>query len=228
MRSFSSKLFLAGTALTTLTFAEEPAKTVQTTPFIEYNNRMFCFSTNQIGYERIKPHSIYAGIDIWYLSMLTSHNFDHLVGEIEFRMGYNFFYNGRDHFTPVGGIGYFQDAGILHSGKSNGIFKFRHFEESHIPGIFYGMGGFLYDHEFNTIFNMGLNLKAMLGGQTGSKKHHSWGSTVYGVDVGVPFTFRFGHRRHWDIRIEPFNVYMHGSQFHRNYFGFRGTVGYRF
>ncbi len=228
MKTIYTRLILPAIALTSMGFAEETAKAVQTTPFIEYHNRMFCFSTNQVGYERIKPNALYAGIDIWFLRMLSHHNYDRFVGEMEFRMGYNFFYNGRDHFTPVGGVGYFKDHGQVHSEETEGFFTLRHFRKSNIPAVVYGMAGFLYDHEFNTIFNMGLNVKGMIGGQTSSRKEISWGSPVLGFDVGVPFTFRFGHRRHWDARIEPFDVYMHGSKFDRNYFGFRGTIGYRF
>src|SRR5271155_646502 len=76
---------------------------VAATPFIEYHNRMVVFDLSHLTYERIKPNSLYAGVEGW-LVPVTRHN--QTIVEGEFRMGYNFFWNGRDHFTPIAGIGY--------------------------------------------------------------------------------------------------------------------------
>jgi hypothetical protein len=194
--------------------AESDQKEPAPTPFIEYHNRMAVFNIDHLVYERIETNALYAGIEGWGLRTL---NQNRIVAEGEFRMGYNFFWNGRDHWTPLAGIGFFKD---FHKTHEHGHHPMK-------PGIFYGTIGFLYDHEFTDVFNLGLNIKGILGGPV-SKKHFDWGSPVGGVDVSLPITFRFGHKRHWDARIEPFNIYLHGSQAAFDYFGFRSTIGYRF
>ncbi len=176
------------------------------TPFIEYNNRMSVFSPLHQVYERTKPNAFYAGVEGWFACPG--------VAEGDLRMGYNFFWNGRDHFTPFAGVGVFKDIHHHHHHHSK-------------PAIVYGAAGFLYDHEFTSWFTLGLNVKGMLGGAV-SEKHFDWGSPVGGADVALPITFRFGKLRHWDYRIEPFNICLHGSNATQNYFGFRNTIGYRF
>jgi hypothetical protein len=132
--------------------------------------------------------------------------------------------------TPFVGLGFFKDLRSEHSNiwvVEDGIVTHHHHHSKMKPGIVYGTFGFLYDHEFNSIFTLGVNLKGLIGGPV-NKKHFNWGSPVGGFDIAVPITFRFGHKRHWDARIEPFNIYLHGTNTTRNYFGFRSTVGYRF
>ncbi len=182
--------------------------------FIQYHNRMIVFFPLHQGYERIKPDAFYVGLEGYLASVLNKGN-DNLLLDAELRMGYNFFLNGRDHLTPFAGIGFVED-----------FFK-RHDHVRHNPGVVYGAMGFLYDHEFNTIFNLGLHAKFLIGGPVGNK-HFDWGTPVVGSDVSLPITFRFGHKRHWDYRIEPFNIYLHGSNDSQDYWGFRNSLGYRF
>ena len=190
------------------------AQTQQTQPeFHEYHNRMTAFCPTHITYERIKTDSIYVGVESWVASAVNHHS--NMVFESEFRMGYNFFWNGRDHFTPLAGVGYLID------------FQEHHHHTHHKPGIVYGTLGFLYDHEFNSVFNLGINVKGLIGGGVGQKRF-DWGNPVVGVDTSLPITFRFGYKRRWDYRIEPFNIFLHGSNHSANYFGFRGTLGFRF
>jgi hypothetical protein len=182
--------------------------------YYEYHNRIAVFCPNHLVYERTKTDAFYVGVEIWRAFALGHRR--NVVGEAELRMGYNFFYNGCDHFTPFAGVGVFEDFRSWwwrHSG----------------PSIIYGTVGFLYDHEFNRLFNLGFNLKGLVGGNTTSHhRHNKWGGVVVGLDTDLPITFRFGYKRRWDVRIEPFNVYLHGNHASRNYFGFRNTVGFRF
>ncbi len=182
------------------------------TPFYEYHNRIIVFSPLHQGYERIKPDALYWGLEGWFVRSYNKDNNWLLDGE--FRMGYNFLYNKVDHVTPFAGIGYIQDFT-------------RHHHHHHKPGIVYGTMGFLYDHEFNSVFTLGVNLKGLLGGPD-SKKHFNWGSPVGGVDMALPITFRFGRHRHWDLRLEPFTTYLHGSHACAYYMGSRCTIGHRF
>ena len=206
MQYFRFTLALSTLFSATVALQADSAQQIETTPFIEYHNRIAVFSINHLVYERIKTNSLYVGVEGWAVGAINNNN-DRLIAEGEFRMGYNYFWNGRDHFTPVVGGGFFKD-----------------FHRQ--PGIAYGTLGFLYDHEFTSVFNLGLNAKGIFGGPV-SKKHY-WGSPVVGIDTSLPITFRFGHKRHWDARIEPFDIYLHGSKASANYFGFRSTIGYRF
>jgi len=196
------------------------------TPFIEYHNRMAVFGPAHQVYERIKTDALYAGIEAWLVNVENSKSHHSLLGEAEFRMGYNYFYNGRDHVTPFLGVGF-----IKNYRSHNDDSYFWGHDSKHrfikLPAVAYGVLGFLYDHEFNSIFNLGFNLKGMVGGGV-NKKNHDWGNPVYGFDASLPITFRFGHKRHWDFRIEPFDIYLRGKDINMNYFGFRSTLGYRF
>ena len=187
--------------------------TATPTPFIEYRNRIAVFDLSHITYERTKTNSLYAGAEVWLLPVTRNNQ---LLGEGEFRMGYNFFWNGKDHFTPIAGIGYLQE-----------FHKRHHCLHKHKPGIVYGTFGFLYDHEFTKTFNLGFNVKGLLGGPV-SERRFDWGSTVAGIDVSLPITFRFGHKRRWDFRLEPFNIFLQGTHHSANYFGGRSTIGLRF
>lgn len=185
---------------------------LKTTPLYEYNNRIVVFLPWHQAYERIKPNALYWGLEAW-MCALTNRDRNTLL-DAEFRMGYNYLYNGVDHLTPFAGVGYIQNYSYKH-------------HHHHKPGITYGTIGFLYDHEFGNIFNIGVNLKGLIGGPV-NKRHFNWGSPVIGGDLSVPITFRFGHNRHWDLRIEPYNTYLYGKYADAYYVGFRNTIGYRF
>jgi hypothetical protein len=185
------------------------------TKFIQYHNRLIILAPSYQGYERIKPRAFYVGIEAVVDSVLNKGS-DHVLFDTELRMGYNFFFQERDHLTPFAGLGYLEDYGFHH-----------HHHIHHKPGIGYGTLGFLYNHEFNTIFNLGLDAKVLFGGPE-NKKHFNWGSFVVGTNVSIPFTFRFGSHRHWDYRIEPYNVYLHGTNKSADYVGLRSSFAYRF
>lgn len=181
---------------------------------VQYHNRMVVFAPFHQAYERIKPDAIYAGAEGYLVPLLDSKK-EGVLLDAELRMGYNFFFNGRDHLTPFAGLGYFQDH-----------FKFDR-DHRHRPGVVYGAVGFLYNHEFDKTYNLGVNVKFLTGGAV-EEKHFDWGSAIVGTDIAIPATFRFGKNRNWDYRLEPFNLYLHGSNASENYFGFRNTVAYRF
>lgn len=194
--------------------------------YLQYNNRMAVFGPLHQVYERIQPKAFYAGVEAWLLGLAHANFKANAIGEAELRLGYNFFYNGRDHVTP------FVGAGAIKNYHIHGLDLLIQREGSHhrftrLPTVAYGVIGFLYDHEFNTVVNLGFNLKGIIGGGT-KKRPHDWGSPVVGFDAALPLTFRFGYQRHWDIRIEPFDIYLHGTNITVNYFGFRSTLGYRF
>lgn len=186
--------------------------------FHEYHNRIAVFGPLHQTYERIKPNAFYAGVEAWLVGAFSNDKGScaALLGEAEVRFGYNFFWNGRDHLTPFAGGGVLRD------------FEEEHIDHRHImkPAVGYGVIGFLYDHEFNAWFNLGCNVKGLVGGAGHNRL--SWGSPIVGVDVALPITFRFGYHKRWDVRLEPFDLYLHGTQLSRNYVGGRSTIGYRF
>ncbi|MBS0652440.1 MAG: hypothetical protein JSR39_02810 [Verrucomicrobia bacterium] len=189
------------------------ADTSEATQFVQYNNRAVMFIPFHQCYERIKNDAFYVGAE----AFLVGSDKNHVLLNTELRMGYNFFFNQRDHLTPFAGAGYVEDFHVRH----------HPLQLHHRPGIAYGTAGFLYTHEFTSIFNLGLNAKILMGSPV-SKKHFNWGSYVIGTQVGVPITFRFGRDRHWDLRLEPFNLYLHGSKASKDYSGCITTLGYRF
>lgn len=189
-------------------------------PFIEYNNRMVVFSLGYQSYERTQPDALYWGL-LGYLTNTINQDGDtHPFLQAEFRLGYNYFYSGKHHLTPYAGIGYINDFRKWH----------RHHSLSTEGEVVFGEVGFLYDHEFNRLINFGINLKGLVGGVINEERHNKdfGDGAVYGFDVGVPLTFRFGRNRHWDFRFEPFNVYLRSGSHNHNYFGFRNAFAYRF
>ncbi|MCB1107252.1 MAG: hypothetical protein KDK76_04065 [Chlamydiia bacterium] len=214
----------------------------------QYNNRMVVYNLLCQCYERIKPNAVYVGIDGWITWAVThgSHqnNMDSgllptLVGKIEARLGYNYLLAGRNHLTPIIGGGIFGDSRSYHYERHK-TYTYLHYvgnevdtfeidyisyKKVQLPAVYYGLFGVLYDHEFNSIFNLGLYAKGLVGGNSGGKR---WGNPIFGFDITVPITFRFGKERHWDFRLEPFDIYINGREINRNYFGCRCAFGYRY
>jgi len=212
-----------------------PTSTSEATPtsFYPYNNRMVVFNLARLSYERIKSDSVYVGIDAWITWSITNTNsFFHprnfsFIGDIELLLGYNYLFSGRNHLTPVIGVGAFKDFRSYHqyTYEYNGYYYSHHSKSYHCPSVIYGTFGFLFDHEFNSVFNLGVDLKALIGGAPGGKL---WGNPVFGFDVTIPITLRFGQDRHWEFRFEPYDIYLHGSWHDSNYFGCRCTFAYRY
>lgn len=180
-------------------------------------------------YERTKPQAFYVGVEEWSLPVFSRYTSSRIVPlfECELRFGYNFFYNGKDRITPIIGGGFIKNLQEYHSSVWDSKTQQFESEDYEVPALGYAVIGFLYDHEFNTIFNLGFNFKGMIGGGS-SDSCFEWGSAVVGLDMALPITFRFGYKRHWDYRIEPFYQYLYGSENSISYLGFRGTLGYRF
>lgn len=199
--------------------------------FYEYDNR-FGFSPLNLSYERIKTDALYVGVEAWATYVLSNDrgHSNRLLGNAEVRIGHNYFYNKRDHVTPFLGAGIIKDFCKEWTETQfffAGVFQFRERHYYQKSPVVYGVFGLLYDHEFNSIFNLGLNFKGMIGGGVGHN-HRNWGSTVAGIEVGLPITFRFGSHRHWDFRLEPLYIFLNSSRFSRSYFGGLCTFGYRF
>lgn len=207
MKYFKMALFMISSALIASNETKEPR-------FKQYNNRMVVFPLFHQCYERLKIRDIYVGVEAFFVRTDTSH----ILLNTELRMGYNFFFNRKDHMTPFVGVGYVQDFSYSYHG---------HFRLRHKPGIACMTQGFLYIHEFSSVFNLGVNGKVLMGGPT-TKKRFNWGSPVIGAQASIPLTFRFGSDKHWDFRLEPFNLYLWSKKASHDYSGCMATFGYRF
>lgn len=176
----------------------------------QYDNR-FGFSFDRLVFDHNKADCMYFGLDAW-MPYFFSHSRNGHYGslyEAEVRMGYNLFYNGCDHVTPLVGAGYqFNNVGDFHDAK-----------------FAYATAGLRYYHEFNSVFGWGLFLKGIAGHQFGGKEAKKF---AWGVDLSMPFVFRFTKSRRWDITLEPFYLYMESNHKTQGIFGGRGTFGYQF
>ncbi|MGH2612343.1 MAG: hypothetical protein ACRDFB_04770 [Rhabdochlamydiaceae bacterium] len=176
----------------------------------QYDDR-FGFSFDRLVFDHNKANCVYFGLDVWmpyFFSNNRNGHYGHLY-EGEIRLGYNLFYNGCDHISPLFGVGYqYNNVGVFHNAK-----------------FAYTAAGFRYYHEFNTVFGWGLYLKGLAGQQLGEKEAKKF---AWGVDLSMPFVFRFARARHWDITLEPFYLYMESHHKHQAVFGGRGTLGYQF
>ena len=190
-------------------FEEDPC-------FYEYDNRISFFVPLHLTYERIKFDAFYVGIEGWVEPVFASGSNKSFsmqwIAEAEFRLGYNYLFKGRNHATPFVGAGVIDEFRLGKKGRQ-------------VP---YGVFGLLYMQEFSPTFNLGANFKGIMGRSIHKHHRRSFGSPVGGIDVSLPITFFYGSRKQWDFRSEPFDIYLHGRHHSRNYFGLRGTVGYRF
>lgn len=177
----------------------------------QYDNR-FGFSYNRLVYERTKNDDVYFGLDVWAGGWVWNHTHNrHYASlfEAEARIGYNLFYNGQDHFTPLVGAGYlYNNVNEFHRGR-----------------FAYATAGFKYLHEFNTVFGWGLDAKGLVGQQVSKTEEKK---VAWGVDLSMPFVFRFAHMRRWDITLEPGYLYIESNHKHSSVFLGRGTLAYRF
>lgn len=191
-----------------------PAKVMPTTdrPPVapQYDNR-FGFFFDRLVFDHNKADCIYFGLDAWmpyFFSHTRNNRFGHLY-EGEARLGYNLFYNGCDHVTPLVGAGYqYNNVGVFHKAK-----------------FAYVTAGGRYLHEFNKVFVWGFFLKGLAGQQIGK---HEAKKFAWGVDLSMPFMFRLGCAARWDLTLEPFYLYMETNHKHQAVFGGRGTIGYQF
>lgn len=168
------------------------------------------FDILRLGYEHIKPDAVYVGMECWYLLGFYSHGLRFVLGEAEGRIGYNFSVNSSNTLTPFIGGGYF-----------------RSFESDKKQEIAYPSLGLRYEHVFGKVFNLGLNLEGMLGYSV-NDKYPSWGDPIWGIDIGLPLTWRFTKARCWDFRFEPFFTGWFGENKEAFFGGARSAFGYRF
>lgn len=175
-----------------------------------YGNRLNFYFT-RLGYEHIKPTSIYVALEGWYLPYISSgKKLKSALFQGEARIGYNFLPSPNNRLTPCIGVGYFRDL------KNN-----------QKQTIGFSSLGLRYEHQFNRLFHLGLNTEGLLGYSI-DKENRPWGNPIWGFDVGLPLTFCFTKKRNWDFRFEPFVTYFYGKNATYAFGGTRCSFGYRF
>lgn len=215
------KAFFSILALSSAVFAcDAPPPPAPTKAAVNtnYNNRLYFVE----GYERIEKNSCYFGIIGWISPNYLSSSDSWLV-EGEARLGYTADFKKHTTFTVFGAGGYLNDFKRSHTHTRAYL---RHMKE-HTLEYAYGAIGLNTNHEFNALFNLGLNLKGMVGkGTIGSRFHdNEW---TYGIDVGLPLTFRFGYQRRYDIAYEPFYIFLKSNYDESSYLGNRLFISYRY
>ncbi|MGR3912056.1 MAG: hypothetical protein QRY71_01930 [Candidatus Rhabdochlamydia sp.] len=182
----------------------------------------------RILYERTKNEDVYFSTDVFATRFIARINHPHGLHvhvhrypsktsflDAEVKLGYNFLRDGKDHFTPFGGVG-FMNANM-------GVFKHAKFA--------YASTGFKYLHELNSVFGWGFNLKGFVGQQIAKKKDSKKleaKKVGFGADMGIPLCFRFAKNRHWDITVEPYYLYLESNHEHASSVGSKLTLAHRF
>lgn len=189
---------------------EQPSEEVKVEVMPTYEHRIN-FDLLRVGYEHIKPDAVYAATECWYLLRSTSDGPRLGLGEAEARVGYNISLNPSNMLTPFIGGGYF-----------------RSFEPDKKQELVYPALGLRYNHMFGSVFELGLNLEGMMGYSLKEYKYPSWGNPTWGLDVGLPFTWKFTQNKRWDIRLEPFFTGWFGQDRDAFFGGIRSSFGYRF
>ena len=186
----------------------------------------------RLGYEYLKPSAFYAGIDLMGTGSgvdfkasknghgLSWHRADRGFGNLEARFGYTFSPTNW-MITPFLGVGMYNVYAIDHHNHQG-------FEEN-LP---YATLGVRNAYAFTLRFSLGFDLKVFhtyaadqrFKFRGGEKKthHNNWGG-----EFGVPFLWRIGASRRWDIELEPYFLKLASSET-QNIYGTRLLFGYRF
>lgn len=208
------KLCICFALVSSLAYAQD----VQAPKEKKFDNRILFFE----GYERIKDDALYFALLGWISPNYISSS-DAWIVEGEGRIGYNFSFKSDNTFSPYIGGGYLNDFKRSHKHERRFL---RHLKEHTLEYGFFSYG-FCLNHNFSKLFGLGLNLKGMSGiGTIGSRYHNNkWAN---GFDLGLPFSFNFGHLRRYDIRFEPFYIFLKSSKDKSSYLGNRLFVGVKF
>lgn len=209
IKTIAATIFLSGF---TLSAQEQEAKK------INFDNRILFFE----GYERIKDNALYFALLGWISPNYLSDSDAWLV-EGEARLGYNFSFKNQTSLTPYIGGGYLDDIKKSHQHERRFL---RHLKEHTLEYGFLSCG-LNVAHMFNPLFGLGLNAKGMVGkGTIGSQIHNNqW---AYGFDLGLPLNFSFGRWRRYDIRFEPFYIFLKSKHDESSYLGNRIFIGVKF
>lgn len=187
----------------------------ETTPLKEHKIN---FSLLQLGYDYLKPDSIYTGADVKINSIWNAdkkRNRDNFVNA-EVRMGYHKQFGLKDSLIPYAGIGF----AVFHM----------HNNHEYLRDWSYFAVGAKYFHQFGETFEIGLHLKGcrslqekhLFGNSSFSRSNLNWS-----YEVGIPLIWHFGETKNWEFQFEPYYLQIPNVQ-KTEYIGSRLSFGYRF
>ncbi len=238
-------LTLILTAITSLCLANENRSTSDThlSPYW-FDNRITVFTPFHYQYEYVKPHAPYVGIDLWVGPSISSNHGEFykypgtysstrgaIIGKVEAAFGYNFLISDNKHLTPFLGFGVFKD--FLEHRFDRDKTRYENIlpilEDPDVsftlPRVYYGTIGFKQVYDFCPTFLFGVKLQGLVGWTHEPEK---WGNPIYGLECGLPITCRLGKTKHWELCLEPYNIFFLEKRFYNNFLGLHFTVGLRF
>ncbi len=238
---------MVSASLCLLPFLSLSADAIDPAPDIknEYEHRIN-FGFLNFGYERIKPDSIYTGLDVKMISVLYSDAkkkdpLDYFVNS-ELRMGYNQALSQNDQIIP------YLATGFSVFSLQNKIDKVKNWTYASI--------GVKYFHQFGAIFEMGIHIKEYVSINQKRKvlkktevivnkgvpvydskptttfmktetKLVSVKDTRWMSEIAIPFIWHLGDEKNWEIQFEPYFSQIPNAKV-TTLIGSRLTCGYRF
>jgi hypothetical protein len=191
------------------------------------------FAGLQLGYEHLAPYAFYVGVELLaagsnksFRATYQGHHFarDHGLtgwGNIALRLGYTFL-SRHVLLTPFLGLGGYT------FGNGNHHFGFK-------ESMAYASAGVRLQYPATTAFSVGGNLEVLRTMDTEKRFKHSFGQdrisrsehrNMWGVELGIPFIWRVGVSKRWDVQLEPYFLKL-GFSGAQNAYGVRLLLGYR-
>ncbi len=183
------------------------------------------------GYEYWKSNMVYAGIDLVATrnnvdfqasrnKPMSWHRADRGFGNIEVRLGYAAVLD-EWRLTPFFAAGYFGVYELDHHNSQG-------FRES-LP---YGAAGLRSQYVTDGYWNLGLYWKILRTYASEQRFKYQKGMAVdhenfWGAEVGVPFTWYIGHKKRWNMELEPYFLTF-GFPGTQNIYGLHWTFAYNF
>jgi hypothetical protein len=194
----------------------------------------------RLGYDYFRPNTLYGGFDaLWAfgrthlnaqtkLEDLYKNTTSASFANVEGRLGYNFYSPKSLYLSPYVGLG----------GYCNRPMQSAHYREAWL----YGALGLKLNCVFTPIFTAGLDVKGMKTFylnqyiQTRKLSHnkkkkicvrHRNVSNIFGYGISLPFSWKMGDTKAWDIQFEPYYLKL-STKSDLNVAGAHLTFGYLF
>jgi hypothetical protein len=192
-------------------------------PFDEVSNKGF-FGGVKLGYDYTKPSAFYFGADALLslgntTSSETSPDYPDGFSErlrislcnLEARYGYTFGSPfSKSSLSPFIGLG----------GYRSRLSRFKHTQN-----WIYNAVGLRVNQQFLKNFDVGFNLKASYAIDS-NFSHFASQTKRWGYEVAVPFTWRVGSTKKWDVQFQPYVSKI--PLLKGNFIGSRFIAGYSF
>lgn len=197
-----------------------------------FHHHMTVLNPSHISYQYKAENSLYVGANLSVFPVWKDSKDCVSLGIIEAKIGQNLSITKDSDCTFFIGSGYMRNMEETESytvvaqvkGAEPTIEKTIHRH----PGIAYGTIGFMYGYDFNDMFSVGVNAKAIVGGI--AEKDYEMKKVVhFGGEAGLPLTLRFAKMRNWNFEFEPFvNMVKTSEEEAQPLYGAKTSFGYAF